>query len=159
MSRIRLELTNRSAPSGLQRWGDRLFDDEIRVVNRRLRVRDHKARAALDQLTDCIREHWNKRHSPEPVSGRTGAAHLCRFGAKARSRLAVARFGIRLDRCGGQARVTARLGDGAARDRPSARIARETARNQLKAVFAKTETHRQGELVALLSTLRAGYRG
>ena len=36
-------------------------------------------------------------------------------------------------------------------------IARETARNQLKAVFAKTETHRQGELVALLSTFGAGY--
>jgi DNA-binding CsgD family transcriptional regulator len=32
-------------------------------------------------------------------------------------------------------------------------IARETARNHLKAVFAKTETHRQSELVALLSKL------
>ena len=32
-------------------------------------------------------------------------------------------------------------------------ISRETARNQLKAVFAKTATHRQGELVALLSRL------
>ena len=30
------------------------------------------------------------------------------------------------------------------------RISRETARNQLKAVFSKTATHRQGELVALL---------
>jgi DNA-binding CsgD family transcriptional regulator len=29
-------------------------------------------------------------------------------------------------------------------------ISRETARNQLKAVFAKTATHRQSELVALL---------
>ncbi len=32
-------------------------------------------------------------------------------------------------------------------------IARETARNQLKAIFAKTATHRQGELIALLSRL------
>ena len=30
-------------------------------------------------------------------------------------------------------------------------LARETARNQLKAVFAKTGTHRQGELIALLA--------
>jgi DNA-binding CsgD family transcriptional regulator len=29
-------------------------------------------------------------------------------------------------------------------------IAKETARTQLKAVFAKTSTHRQSELVALL---------
>jgi hypothetical protein len=29
-------------------------------------------------------------------------------------------------------------------------ISRETARNQLKSVFAKTDTHRQSELVALL---------
>ncbi len=32
-------------------------------------------------------------------------------------------------------------------------IARETARNQLKAAFAKTGTHRQGELIALLAKL------
>jgi DNA-binding NarL/FixJ family response regulator len=29
------------------------------------------------------------------------------------------------------------------------KISRETARNQLKSVFAKTDTHRQSELVAL----------
>jgi DNA-binding CsgD family transcriptional regulator len=32
-------------------------------------------------------------------------------------------------------------------------IARETARNQLKAVLAKTGTHRQSELVAMISRL------
>ena len=30
------------------------------------------------------------------------------------------------------------------------KISRETARNQLKSVFAKTDTHRQSELVALI---------
>lgn len=32
-------------------------------------------------------------------------------------------------------------------------LALDTVRNQLKVVFAKTQTHRQGELVALLSRL------
>jgi DNA-binding CsgD family transcriptional regulator len=32
-------------------------------------------------------------------------------------------------------------------------ISRDTARNQLRAIFAKTTTHRQSELVALLSRL------
>jgi DNA-binding CsgD family transcriptional regulator len=32
-------------------------------------------------------------------------------------------------------------------------ISKATARNQLRAIFAKTGTHRQGELVALLSRL------
>ncbi|RVG01811.1 helix-turn-helix transcriptional regulator [Sinorhizobium meliloti] len=35
-------------------------------------------------------------------------------------------------------------------------ITYETARNQLKAVFAKTETHRQSDLLALLSRLQVG---
>jgi hypothetical protein len=34
------------------------------------------------------------------------------------------------------------------------KISRETARNQLKSVFAKTDTHRQSELVALLFQVR-----
>jgi DNA-binding CsgD family transcriptional regulator len=38
-------------------------------------------------------------------------------------------------------------------------IARETARNQLKSVFAKTDTHRQTELVALLSQIKIGDYG
>lgn len=35
-------------------------------------------------------------------------------------------------------------------------ITRHTARSQLKTIFAKTDTHRQAELVALLARLRAG---
>ena len=33
-------------------------------------------------------------------------------------------------------------------------IAQETARSHLKAIFRKTDTHRQGELIALVSRLR-----
>lgn len=35
-------------------------------------------------------------------------------------------------------------------------ISYETARNHLKAIFAKTETHRQAELVALLARVANG---
>ena len=56
-----------------------------------------------------------------------------------------------------EARLASLVAGGAALDEVAVRlgVARETARNQLKAVFAKTETHRQGELVALLSQLTA----
>ncbi len=37
-------------------------------------------------------------------------------------------------------------------------VARETARNQLKSVFQKTETHRQGQLISLLTRLKSAYR-
>jgi DNA-binding CsgD family transcriptional regulator len=59
-----------------------------------------------------------------------------------------------------EARLASLLAGGAALDEIAGQlgIARETARNQLKAVFAKTETHRQGELVALLSQLTAELR-
>ena len=54
-----------------------------------------------------------------------------------------------------EARVAAIIGAGVSPEHAAERlgIARVTVRNQLKAVFAKTGTHRQGELVALLSKL------
>ena len=54
-----------------------------------------------------------------------------------------------------QAKFALVIGSGVSLDRAAEElgIARETARNHLKAVFSKTGTHRQGELVALLSKL------
>jgi DNA-binding CsgD family transcriptional regulator len=54
-----------------------------------------------------------------------------------------------------EARLASLIATGASPERAAEElgIARETARNQLKAVFAKTNTHRQGELIALLSRL------
>ncbi len=51
-----------------------------------------------------------------------------------------------------EAKLASIIGRGAGPDTAAAelKISRETARNQLKSVFAKTATHRQGELVALL---------
>jgi DNA-binding CsgD family transcriptional regulator len=34
-------------------------------------------------------------------------------------------------------------------------VSRETVRNQIKAIFGKTGTHRQSELVALISRIRS----
>jgi DNA-binding CsgD family transcriptional regulator len=68
-------------------------------------------------------------------------------------RLLISLFGL----TAAEARLASLVTSGAALDEIAGqlRIARETARSQLKAVFAKTETHRQGELVALLSQLTA----
>ena len=159
---------------------DRLFDDDIRVAHRRLRVRDHKARAALDQLADCIRATADttslpagspivvQREGKQPVLIRalpiSGAARSPFLGARALltfadlgprpgpdSRLLVSVFGL----TGAEAKLASLLASGMALEEIARQlgIARETARNQLKAVFAKTETHRQAELVALLSQI------
>jgi DNA-binding CsgD family transcriptional regulator len=55
-----------------------------------------------------------------------------------------------------EARLASGLAGGEGVDVASARLAisRETARTQLRAIFAKTGTHRQAELTALLSRLR-----
>lgn len=54
-----------------------------------------------------------------------------------------------------EARLAALIATGVSPEGAAERlgIAAETARNHLKAVFAKTDTHRQSELVALLSRL------
>ncbi|RWC01769.1 MAG: helix-turn-helix transcriptional regulator [Mesorhizobium sp.] len=59
-----------------------------------------------------------------------------------------------------EARLASSLATGGGIDAASARLAigRETARTQLRAILAKTGTHRQAELTALLSRFRASSR-
>lgn len=61
----------------------------------------------------------------------------------------------RCSRCA-EARLAARLmsGDGINAAAIALGVSRETARTQLKAVFAKTNTHRQAELATLVTRLR-----
>jgi len=68
-------------------------------------------------------------------------------------RLLISIFGL----TGAEAKLATLIAGGAALDATARQleISRETASNQLKSVFTKTETHRQSELVALLSRLRA----
>ena len=65
------------------------------------------------------------------------------------------RFGL----TGAEARLAARLATGEALEQAADTlgISRETARTQLKRIFLKTDTHRQGELVALLGKIWAGW--
>lgn len=157
---------------------DRLFDSSMRVTNRRLMLHGHAARSALDQLIDRIRAtpdtvsfsmdsaivvHRNGKRPvlirmlPIPNTARSpflGARVLLIFadlGPKPGPdpRLLKSLFGL----TAAEAKLASLVASGAPLDEIAGHlgIARETARNQLKAVFAKTETNRQGELVALLS--------
>ena len=157
----------------------RIFDDDLRVRNWRLVVRDQRAKSALDKLIDQLRttpEADLFAQTPIVVSRRAKRPFLIRtlpIAAAARSPFLGARALLLLSDLDSQrgaqpqllsqvfglsrseAKLAAIIAAGYSPQEAAEQlgIARETARNQLKAVFAKTGTHRQGELVALLSTL------
>lgn len=158
---------------------EQIFDDEFRVCERRLRTRDRFATAHLDDLCDQLRAMPDtaelpvtpiivQRRAKRPLVIRVlpvdGAARSPFLGARAlllvsdfsrwsrpRADMLARTFGL----SPAEARLTSVMASGASLDRAAEElgIARETARNQLKAVFAKTDTHRQSELVALLARL------
>jgi DNA-binding CsgD family transcriptional regulator len=156
-----------------------LFDDDIRVTNRRLWVRDQKARRALDTFIDQLRARPDtavlpaapivvQRQAKRPLLVRIlpidGAARSPFLGARAllvlsdfsKKRVVPADLlGAAFGLSPAEAKLTAIIAKGYSLDEAAEQlsIARETARNQLKAVFAKTNTHRQSELVALLSRI------
>jgi DNA-binding CsgD family transcriptional regulator len=142
-------------------------------------VHDQRARAALDELTDRLRTAPDtialaatpiviQRRDRRPVIARVlpvdGAARNPFVGARAllvlsdleRSVVPDATVMARIFRLSpAEARIAMRIAGGVslreAADELS--IAHETARHQLKAVFAKTGTNRQSQLVALLARL------
>jgi DNA-binding CsgD family transcriptional regulator len=158
---------------------DALFDDELRIRNRRLYARDQTAKLALSQLIDQLRVTPDTAALPiapiavareykRPVVIGTlpvdGAARSPFLGARAILTLTDLELRPRpdpevLSRALGitpsQARLAALIATGKPLEEVAAElgIALETARNHLKSIFAKTGTHRQGELVALLSRL------
>ena len=155
-----------------------VFDNDFRIKDRRLFVRDPDARArlkdAIDQLKTLPRHNPSviepiivQRQDKLPVLGRMriwrsdGAAHLpaqevCALltlnvlAPKPGPPAAILAKTFRLTPTPAEAKLACIIARGAP---PSIaaqelKISRETARNQLK--FAKTDTHRQSELVALL---------
>jgi DNA-binding CsgD family transcriptional regulator len=158
---------------------DCVFDDCIHVRNRRLFVADVEAKTCLERLTDRLRTTSDTDVLPcEPIVVRRkrrapvvirvlpvhGAARSPFLGARAlltfasveprpgpKSSLLAKLFGL----TPAEAKLASLMAEGISVEKAAEalEISRETARNQLKAVFAKTATHRQSELVALLSGL------
>jgi DNA-binding CsgD family transcriptional regulator len=157
-----------------------VFDDEICVRGGKLFVADSRARGCLAELMDRVRITPDtkflepvepivvRRKTKAPVIIRIlpvhGAARTPFLGARALLTFVVIEpkpgptvallaraFGL----TPAEARLASIVAEGIGLEHAAKElgIARETARNQLKAVFAKTGTHRQGELVALLSRL------
>jgi DNA-binding CsgD family transcriptional regulator len=157
-----------------------IFDNDFRIKDRRLFVRDPEARAllkdAIDQLKTSPRLNLGsvvlatepiivQRQDKLPVIVRIwpfdGAAHaptqevralltLNALGPKPGPPAAILAKTFRLTPA--EAKLACVIARGASPEIAAAelKISRETARNQLKSVFAKTDTHRQSELVALL---------
>ena len=153
-----------------------VFDNDVKIMDRRLFVRDPAARALLKEVIDQLRtsSHCNplatdpiivQRRDKMPVIVRIwpfdGAAHspaqevralltLNALGPKPGPPAAILARTFRLTPA--EAKLACVIARGASPGIAAGelKISRETARNQLKSVFAKTDTHRQSELVALL---------
>ena len=156
-----------------------LFDEEIGVRNRRLSVVDESAQRALQTLLDRMRRSCDadplatapfvvRRGGKPPVIARVlpvpAAARTPFLGARAlltlspvgpRASVDPALLAAAFRLTPAEARLATLIAGGCSPDQAADRlgVTQTTARNQLKAVFAKTGTHRQGELVTLLSRL------
>jgi DNA-binding CsgD family transcriptional regulator len=153
-----------------------VFDNDFRIKDRRLFVRDPAARVLLKEAIDQLRASPRlnpmatepiivQRRDKLPVLVRTWrfdwAAHLATqevsalltlnaLGPKPGPPAAILAKTFRLTPA--EAKLACVIARGASPEIAAGelKISRETARNQLKSVFAKTDTHRQSELVALI---------
>lgn len=156
-----------------------LFDDELRIRGRRLIVADGAARASLDDLVDELRNGQQtealsvapivvRRRDrrpiiiqavPVPVAAKSpflGARVILILNDLDQKRSIQASLLLKaFDLTPAQARIASLLVKDLSLEEiaNSLSVTRETVRNQLKAIFAKTGTSRQAELVSLLLRL------
>jgi DNA-binding CsgD family transcriptional regulator len=155
-----------------------VFDDEIGIRNRRLFVRDGRAQSMLDALVAQIMAPRRTRTPAQPIIARRrtkrpvvihalpveGVASSPFLGAglililtdlDAKSSLQREVLAQAFGLTPSESRLGVLIGTGISIEEAADRLglSRETVRNELKAIFGKTETHRQGELVALLAKL------
>jgi DNA-binding CsgD family transcriptional regulator/PAS domain-containing protein len=151
-----------------------LFDENIRISNRRLVVGDAESKVGLEKLMDRLRNTPDtstlpcepiviRRREKTPIILRTLPVHAAArtpfLGARAiltltaveprpgpKATLLARAFGL----TPAEARLASVVAEGLNPERAAEElgISKATARNQLKAIFAKTDTHRQSELVA-----------
>jgi DNA-binding CsgD family transcriptional regulator len=149
-----------------------VFDNNIRIKDRRVFIRDPESRAVLKDSIDQLKNPSKLNSSAfEPIIvPRTDKlpviVRIWPFEPSAQEVSALLTLNALGPRPGPPAAILAKtfrltpseakLACIIARGAPpeiaarELKISRETARNQLKSVFAKTDTHRQSELVALL---------
>ena len=153
-----------------------VFDENIRIKNRRLLVRDPDSRTLLKEAIDQLaRPPIPNALATEPVivPRRDKLPVIVRIwpfegpsyppAQEVRALLTLNALGPRpgppaailaktFHLTPSEAKLACIIARGASPNIAARelKISRETARNQLKSVFAKTDTHRQSELVALL---------
>ena len=153
-----------------------IFDDDVKIKDRRIFVRDAVARELLKAAIASLRTSPRlnplvtdpiivQRQDKLPVILRIWPCYVRADNGSGGARIVVTlnALGPRpgppppiLAKTFGLTPSEAKLACIIARGAPpniaaqELKISRETARNQLKSIFAKTDTHRQSELVALL---------
>ena len=164
---------------GVNQAAEAIFDDDFRVRNRRLFAQDLRANKDLRELAGRLlstpeseplpmRSIVVRRRSKPTTVARTlpvhaaarnpflGARVLLVFSeAKAHARLSAGYLATLFGLTPAEARLAISLAEGHSLEliAHEQEISTATARNQLKSVFLKTDTHKQGELVALLLRL------
>ncbi len=179
-----LALTATGVVLDVNEQASNLFDEDLRIRNKRLFMRDAKAMTTLDRILAEIKDESDSRLRPRVRAGNTVIVHretkrpimltvLPVHGA-ARSPFSDARFIVTfrdlekirpapaqllsdvfsLTPAEGRIAMMIAAGRSPEEIAEELSLSRETVRTQIKAVFHKTRTHRQNELAALVARVK-----